>query len=94
MSFIGRACRARGPPGRNLRHGPGSPSGRASLPLGSCFWTMLVLAQKTRSIFPALCIWVMGSGIYRMARMGPEWSHNIAYDDTGHICGQERRFMA
>jgi hypothetical protein len=25
-----------------------------------------------------------GSGIWRMAHMGPEWSHGMAYDDTRH----------
>jgi hypothetical protein len=26
-----------------------------------------------------------GSGIWRMAHVGPEWSHGMAYDDTRHI---------
>jgi hypothetical protein len=25
-----------------------------------------------------------GSGIWRMAHVGPEWSHGMAYDDTRH----------
>jgi hypothetical protein len=25
-----------------------------------------------------------GSGIWRMAHVGPEWSHDMAYDDTRH----------
>jgi hypothetical protein len=26
-----------------------------------------------------------GSGIWRMAHVGPKWSHGMAYDDTRHI---------
>jgi hypothetical protein len=29
-------------------------------------------------------VWVRGSGIWRMAHVGPEWSHGMAYDDTRH----------
>jgi hypothetical protein len=29
-------------------------------------------------------VWVRGSGICRMAYVGPEWSHDMAYDDTRH----------
>jgi hypothetical protein len=25
-----------------------------------------------------------GSGMWRMAHVGPEWSHGMAYDDTRH----------
>jgi hypothetical protein len=27
-------------------------------------------------------VWVRGSGIWRMAHVGPEWSHGMAYDDS------------
>jgi hypothetical protein len=30
-------------------------------------------------------VWVRSSGIWRMAHVGSEWSHGIAYDDTRHI---------
>jgi hypothetical protein len=29
-------------------------------------------------------VWVMGSGIWRMAHVGLKWSHGMAYDDTRH----------
>jgi hypothetical protein len=29
-------------------------------------------------------VWVRGSGTWRMAHVGPEWSHGIEYDDTIH----------
>jgi hypothetical protein len=29
-------------------------------------------------------VWVRGSGIWRMAHVGPEWSHGMAYDNTRH----------
>jgi hypothetical protein len=29
-------------------------------------------------------VWVRGSGIWRMAHVGKEWSHGMAYDDTRH----------
>jgi hypothetical protein len=29
-------------------------------------------------------VWVRGSGIWRMAHVGPEWSHGMSYDDTRH----------
>jgi hypothetical protein len=29
-------------------------------------------------------VWVRGSGIWRMAHVGPEWSHGMAYDDNRH----------
>jgi hypothetical protein len=29
-------------------------------------------------------VWVRGSGIWRMAHVGLEWSHGMAYDDTRH----------
>jgi hypothetical protein len=29
-------------------------------------------------------VWVRGSGIWRTEHVGPEWSHGMAYDDTGH----------
>jgi hypothetical protein len=31
------------------------------------------------------CVWARGSDIWRMAHVGPEWSHGMAYDDTRHI---------
>ena len=30
-------------------------------------------------------MWVRGLGIWRMAHVGPEWSHGMVYDDTRHI---------
>jgi hypothetical protein len=33
--------------------------------------------------FTGVC--VRGSRIWRMAHVGPEWSHGMAYDDTRHI---------
>jgi hypothetical protein len=35
-----------------------------------------------------------GSGIWRMAHVGPEWSYSMTYDDTRHNRGQEVRFLA
>jgi hypothetical protein len=32
-------------------------------------------------------VWVRGSGICCMAHVGPEWSHDMAYDDTRHRHG-------
>jgi hypothetical protein len=29
-------------------------------------------------------VWVRGSGILRMAHVGPKWSHGMAYNDTRH----------
>jgi acyl-coenzyme A synthetase/AMP-(fatty) acid ligase len=29
-------------------------------------------------------VWVRGTGIWRMADVGPEWSHGMPYDDTRH----------
>jgi hypothetical protein len=29
-------------------------------------------------------VWARGSGIWRMAHVGPEWSHGMAYGDTRH----------
>jgi hypothetical protein len=29
-------------------------------------------------------VWVRGSGIWRMAHVGPEWSHGMTYDNTRH----------
>jgi hypothetical protein len=29
-------------------------------------------------------VWVRGSSILRMAHVGLEWSHGMAYDDTRH----------
>jgi hypothetical protein len=34
--------------------------------------------------FMAVC-GLGGSGIWRMAHVGPEWSHGMSYDDTRHI---------
>jgi hypothetical protein len=30
-------------------------------------------------------LWVRDLGIWRMAHVGPEWSHDMAYYDTRHI---------
>jgi hypothetical protein len=32
-------------------------------------------------------VWVRGSSIWRMAHVGSEWSHGMAYDDTRHRRG-------
>jgi hypothetical protein len=29
-------------------------------------------------------VWARGSGIWRMAHVGLEWSHGMAYDNTRH----------
>jgi hypothetical protein len=29
-------------------------------------------------------VWVRGSGIWRMAHVGLEWSHGMTYDETRH----------
>jgi hypothetical protein len=29
-------------------------------------------------------VWVRGSGIWRMAHVGIEWSHGMIYDDISH----------
>jgi hypothetical protein len=31
-----------------------------------------------------VAVWVSGSGIWRLANVGLEWSHGMAYDDTRH----------
>jgi hypothetical protein len=31
-----------------------------------------------------VAVWVSGSGIWRLAHVGLEWSYGMAYDDTRH----------
>jgi hypothetical protein len=39
-------------------------------------------------------VWARGYGIWRLAHVGPKWSHGMAYDDTRHRRDQEGKFLA
>jgi hypothetical protein len=42
-----------------------------------------VVFERILKVFTGVC-GLGGSGIWRMAHVGPEWSHGMAYDDTRH----------
>jgi hypothetical protein len=48
------------------------------------------MVSKPTSRFHA-CVGVMGSSIWRMAHVGLEWSHGMAYNDTRHTDIAKRR---
>jgi hypothetical protein len=47
-------------------------------------WTWCYKWYQSRSSRLHGRVWVRGSGIWRMAHVGPEWSHGMAYDNTRH----------
>jgi hypothetical protein len=47
-------------------------------------WTRCYKWYQSRSSRFHGRVWVKGSGIWRMAHVAPEWSHGMAYGDTGY----------